>query len=121
MIDFRGKKSPYFIDMRKEDIIMFVSQVVENHGFFVVEVKITPQGKLLIFMDGLAQKVTIDDCVKVSRTILEQHEEIAEQYGIEVSSPGLENPFKVQEQYTKNIGNLVSVLLKDGKKYQENS
>ena len=103
--------------MKQENLINDISKLIEGHGFFVVEIQMNAHGKILVFMDSLTQKVTIGDCITVSRSILKSNEEIAEKYGIEVSSPGLEHPFKVLEQYQKNIGNEVTVLLKDGKRF----
>jgi len=103
--------------MKQEKLITDISRIVEDHGFFVVEINTNAQGKILIFMDSLTRKVTIENCIAVSRAILKSNEEIAEKYGIEVSSPGLDHPFKVIEQYKKNIDNQVAILLKDGKKF----
>ncbi len=116
MIEFQGTDVPCFVGMKQEELIKNISHLIESHGFFVVEIQINSQGKIQIYMDSTNGKVTINDCVAVSRSILNSNEEIAERYGIEVSSPGLNYPFKVMEQYRKNIGNTVSVLLKDGKK-----
>ncbi len=102
--------------MGEKKLIADLSKIVEDHGFFVVEIRTNTQGKIRIFMDSLIGKVTIDDCVAVSQAILKSNEEIAEKYGIEVSSSGLDHPFRVIEQYQKNIGNQVAVLLKEGKK-----
>lgn len=117
MIEFQGTIVPCFIDMKQEELLKNISQLVRTHGFFVVEIQTNAQGKILVFMDSLTQKVTIENCVSVSRSILNSDDEIAEKHGIEVSSPGLDHPFKVREQYQKNIGNQVAVLLKDGKKF----
>ncbi len=103
--------------MEQENLIKNISQLVETHGFFVIEIQINAHGKIQVFMDSLKEKVTIEDCVAVSRSILSSNEEIAEKYGIEVSSPGLDHSFKVKEQYQKNIGNQVAVLLKNGNKF----
>jgi ribosome maturation factor RimP len=35
-------------------------------------------------------------------------------FSLEVSSPGIDEPFKVFRQYTKNIGRNVEVMLNDG-------
>jgi len=102
--------------MKQADLINDISQLVKDHGFFVVEIQMSSQGKIRVFMDSLTEKVTIEDCVTMSRSILNSNNEIAERYGIEVSSPGLDYPFRVKEQYLKNINNEVTILLKDGKK-----
>ena len=103
--------------MKQEDLINGISKLVEDNGFFVVDIQMNTNGKILVFMDGLTRKVTIEDCIAVSRSIMNSNEEIAEKYGIEVSSPGLDHPFKVLKQYQKNIGNEVTILLKDGKRF----
>jgi len=46
----------------------------------------------------------------VSRVLskkLDEEDPIEDQYFLEVSSPGLERPFKREEDYQKNLGNLV--------------
>lgn len=40
-----------------------------------------------------------------------------EDFELEVSSPGIGQPFKVHRQYVKNIGRQVEVLTKSGEKY----
>lgn len=54
--------------------------------------------------------VTVDDTADISRLLnkkLDEMDLIQEQYFLEVSSPGLERPFKKEGDFTKNIGNLV--------------
>jgi ribosome maturation factor RimP len=54
--------------------------------------------------------VSVDDMADVSRVLskkLDEADPIEEQYFLEVSSPGLERPFKREEDYIRNIGNLV--------------
>jgi len=54
--------------------------------------------------------VSVDDMADVSRVLskkLDEADPIEDQYFLEVSSPGLERPFKREEDYIRNIGNLV--------------
>jgi ribosome maturation factor RimP len=53
-----------------------------------------------------------------SRAIENSLDRDTEDFELEVSSPGLDAPFKVKEQYLKNIGRKVEVLLKDGHTYK---
>ena len=48
--------------------------------------------------------VTIEECAKVSRIIESGLDREIEDFELEVSSPGLNSPFKVLPQYFKNIG-----------------
>ena len=102
--------------MMQEKLIKDISKQVENLGFFVVDIHVDSQGKILVFMDSMTGNVSIEDCVTVSRAIVNIHGDVIGKYGIEVSSPGLNYPFKVRKQYEKNIGNDLSILMKDGKK-----
>ncbi len=64
--------------------------------------------------------VTIDDCARFSRRLAEEVEiqpEIQDllpnRFRLDVSSPGLSRPLKLERQYRKNIGRLLRVKYKD--------
>jgi ribosome maturation factor RimP len=54
--------------------------------------------------------------MEVNRHIESELDREIEDYELEVSSAGLNEPFKVLKQYLKNVGNEVEVLTKTGKK-----
>lgn len=60
--------------------------------------------------------VTIEDCAQVSRRLselLDNHGElIPGSYSLEVSSPGLDRPFKTERDYQRNLGRLVKIVTK---------
>jgi ribosome maturation factor RimP len=60
--------------------------------------------------------ITIDECVTISRAIESGLNRETEDFELEVSSPGLTEPFKVMEQYRKNCGRSVDVVKRDGQK-----
>lgn len=60
--------------------------------------------------------ITIDECRRISQAIEECLDREKEDYSLEVSSPGLTNPFRVKEQYLKNIGKQVEIVYVDGEK-----
>ena len=70
---------------------------------------------ITIYIDSV-EGVLVEDCLKVSRYFEENFDREIEDYGLTVCSSGLERPFVVAEQYKKNIGNEVKVLLKNGKR-----
>jgi ribosome maturation factor RimP len=56
--------------------------------------------------------VSIDDCVTLTRQIqhlITEKNLLNEDYGLEVSSPGLDYPLREDWQFTKNIGRLLKV------------
>lgn len=85
---------------------------------FIVDVVISSrQGprKVLILLDG-DQGVSIDDCAHLSREManaLDENNWITDNYTLEVSTAGIDQPLKLVRQYKKNIGRKVRVKLKD--------
>ena len=70
-------------------------------------------------MDG-DQGISIDKLVQYNRSLYKQIEESNmfpnDDFSLEVSSPGLDEPLKLYRQYLKNIGRDVEVTEKDGGK-----
>jgi len=60
--------------------------------------------------------ITIEDCAGISRALEGRLDRDRDDFSLEVSSPGLDAPFRVPEQYLKSIGKLISVQCMDGKK-----
>jgi ribosome maturation factor RimP len=92
-----------------------VAQVLENSECFVVEVSVKPGNRISIFIDKL-DGINIDECANVSREIEKHLNRDIEDYELEVSSPGLTQPFKVKQQYFKNVGKEIDVILISGNK-----
>jgi len=82
---------------------------------YIVEVTVAPGNRINVIIDSM-KGATIDDCVMVNRSIEQQLDREVEDFELEVSSPGLTQPFKVLQQYHKNIGREVEVIRKDGQK-----
>ena len=74
--------------------------------------------KIIVWADG-DQGLTIDDCAEISRRLAEKLDQegiYTSGFTLEVSSPGMFSPFKVEAQFRKNIGREVVIKLKDGLK-----
>ncbi|NJK94200.1 MAG: ribosome assembly cofactor RimP, partial [Bacteroidales bacterium] len=80
------------------------------------DLTVKPSNKIIVEIDSF-KGVSIDECAKVSSVLESRLDRNIEDFELEVSSPGLGQPFKVLQQYQKNIGKQVSVLLKSGTKY----
>jgi ribosome maturation factor RimP len=97
-----------------EDIKAFFKEQ-ESSGFFLVDVKAMPGERIMIFADNV-KGITIDECSALHRALVEKIA-TAGDYEITVSSPGMDQPFKVDEQYAKYTNRNVTVLTVDGKRY----
>ncbi len=102
----------------KEVIEQELSVLLEPLGLFLVEVNVLLNNKIEIFADGKVN-ITIDQCAIISRQLenyLETNGYVGEKYTLEVSSPGMDQPLKVREQFEKQTGKNVDVVLKKGAK-----
>lgn len=119
-----GTTSPLFCLalFSKMDLAAQIKQLAEsklvNPALFVVDVVISTRqgpGKVMVFLDG-DNGVSIDDCADLSREIgkeLDENGWIENNYTLEVSTAGIDQPLKMVRQYKKNIGRKVKVKLKE--------
>lgn len=97
----------------EEKINSLISEALAEKNAFVVSLEIRPGNNIMLEIDSL-EGVKISDCVDVSRAIEHNLDRETEDFELKVSSPGLDQPFKVPQQYAKNIGREVKILLADG-------
>jgi len=96
-----------------QNIQEIVEKYIDNKGHFVVDVKVTPFNKISVFIDNV-NGISVADCAELSRFIESNLNREEEDFELEVSSPGLDQPFKVLSQYKKYVGKKVDVLTKEG-------
>jgi len=102
----------------KENIWSTLTAHFEGTTLFVVDVQVSVTGKITVYADG-ESNITIQQCAEISRFLenyLETEGLVGEKYLLEVSSPGLDEPFKVPQQYSKWLNREVEVLLRSGVK-----
>ncbi|NTE19012.1 ribosome assembly cofactor RimP [Agrobacterium tumefaciens] len=106
------------MQVEKRVAVLVEEKIADRPELFLVEVKMLPNHKLIIHVDG-DEGISIQDCVAISRHVgfhLEEENVIEQAYNLEVSSPGVGEPLKLNRQYIKNIGRTLSIKLKDGQK-----
>ena len=99
----------------REEIIDIIEGTVTQKDAFIVEVKVSASNHVIVELDSI-KGITIDDCAEISRIIDKELNRDIEDYELEVSSAGLSSVFKVIQQYYKNVGKEVEVIVKSGKK-----
>ncbi len=107
------------IDSLKQKITEALQERIAGTDLFLVDIQISVTSRIGIFLDGKYEHITIEQCAGISRYLenfLESNTLVGEKYWLEVSSPGLEEPFKVKEQYEKWLNKPVEVLLLSGMK-----
>lgn len=109
-----------FMQVEERVIQLIEEKIADREDLFVVDVKLHPNGRLVISMDG-DQGISIQDCAAISRHVgyhLEEENVIEHAYHLEVSSPGVDVPLKNWRQYKKNAGRNVQVKMLDGSEKQ---
>ncbi len=101
--------------IEKKTVCQIVEEWLEGKDYFLVEVTVSPDDKIVVEIDH-AEGVWIEDCVELSRFIESKLNREEEDYELEVGSAGIGQPFKVVQQYYNHIGSEVEVLTKSGKK-----
>jgi len=86
-------------------------------GIYPVDTRISPAHHIRVFLDA-DDGITIDRCTAVNRAVYRKIKASGlfpgGEFSLEVSSPGLDEPLKLNRQYQKNIGRAVEVSLLDG-------
>lgn len=99
----------------KEKLKATVLKAIEGTGAFLVDIKVSPDNDIVVEVDS-NDGVDLDLCADITHKIEAEFDRDKEDYSLEVGSAGVTAPFKVVEQYTKNLGKEVEVLTKDGRK-----
>ena len=101
--------------LEKSVIKTLVDQWLEGKDYFLVDIEISQDNKVVVEIDH-ADGVWIEDCVSLSKHIEDHLDRDKEDFELEVGSAGLGQPFKVPQQYINFIGKDVEVLDLEGRK-----
>jgi ribosome maturation factor RimP len=99
----------------KKSIEAFIADKLSEADYFVVSLDVSSTNKIKLVVDKM-QGITIQECVAFSRAIEQNLDREVEDFELEVTSPGLSSTLLVKQQYVKNIGRELDILLTDGKK-----
>jgi ribosome maturation factor RimP len=99
----------------REYIKGLVGEFLKGTGIFLVAVKVSSANRITVLADK-NEGITIDECVAIHRHIENNLDREKEDFELQVSSPGLDLPFGVIEQYYKNEGRKVEVIDNEGSK-----
>ena len=96
-----------------------ITELIENNlkdtEQFLVDVKLSP-AKLIVCIDK-PSGIKLDECSALNKYLAKELETTGflETHEIEVSSPGMDQPFKVYQQYLRRIGRELKVITVEGK------
>lgn len=101
----------------KFKVLDIVKDALEGSDKFLVSMKITPDNRIFVDIDG-DNGINIDDCIELSRTIENQLDRDEEDFELNVSSAGADAPLKMPRQYRRQIGRDLVVDTFEGKSHE---
>jgi ribosome maturation factor RimP len=82
--------------------------LTENETLFLIDISISANNKINVIVDG-DEGVSLSECIRISRNIEHNLDREAEDFALEVSTPDISKPIKLQRQYIKNINRILKV------------
>lgn len=98
-------------------IQQLADEFLEGTPGFVVNIHVASGNVIRVALDN-DDKTSIQDCMALSRHIESSLDREEEDFSLDVSSPGLDQPLVLLRQYKKLVGSEVAVLPKVGKKLE---
>lgn len=98
----------------KNIIIKLLEQKLEGTDVFPVEVIVKPNNSIRVFLDS-DSAVTLKHCAEINKFIEANLDREKEDFGLEVSSAGLDQPLRMIRQYKNNIGKQIKIITNDGR------
>jgi len=120
-----GRKPPFFFALRcdnnrminAQDIRQWVEEHLSEEGGFLVDVNVSDGADIRVLVDA-PEGMPITRCVAISRLIEGRLDRDVQDFALQVSTPGLDQPLKLRPQYDKNVGRVVAVQMRDGHKVE---
>ena len=107
--------------MEKLDLAAQIKELADQQlvgsTHFVLDARVNARmnpPRITVIVDGDAG-ITIDDCANLSRALSDaiHKENMLEDYNMEVTTPGIDQPLKLLRQYPKHVGRTLKIELKE--------
>ncbi|HOS70941.1 MAG TPA: ribosome assembly cofactor RimP [Bacteroidales bacterium] len=100
----------------KERIERIINEHITGTDMFLVSLKVSTANRITVLADTM-KGITIDECAELHRFLEKQLDRNIEDFELQVSSPGLDAPFRVIQQYYRNEGNMIELTDMNGEKF----
>lgn len=95
------------------DLFSLVEQTLAGMGYELVDIELSPGGRLLRIFIDIERGITVDDCATVSHQLQHVFEVENVNYDrLEVSSPGLDRPIKKSADFERFAGQQAQIRIR---------
>ena len=102
--------------IRKEHIVELSEAFLKDSANYLIDVNVRSGNRISIFIEN-DEHVSIKDCIALSKHIESQFDREQQDFELEVSSPGIDSPFRHQRQFVKYVGKEIEILMSNGDKF----
>jgi len=99
----------------KEEIKRIIETLIEGKGLFLVDLTVSLENEIEVYIDSMTG-VNVATCREICKQLEVQLDRENEDFDLTVSSAGIGYPFKVPQQYQKNLNKEIEVKLTNGNK-----
>ncbi len=89
-----------------------------DNGLFIVDISVSARNDISVELDKHDGGVSVQDCISVSRNIEHNLDREQGDFSLNVSSAGLDRGLRVFDQYRKNVGRNIKLILNAGGKFE---
>ena len=100
----------------KEALGEIITNYLNANGLFLVDIEISKENDITITIERHEGSVKVDDCIAIDKIVSANFDRDVEDYSLTVTSAGLDQPFKVLDQFKKFVGSEVEIVMKKGGK-----
>lgn len=79
-----------------------------NESLFLIDLSISVNNKIQVTVDG-DHGVSLSECIRISRNVEHNLDREETDFSLEVTTPDISHPLKLQRQYIKNINRILKV------------
>jgi ribosome maturation factor RimP len=100
----------------KNKIEEWLQPILNEKNLFLVDIKFPMGRQIEVYVDS-DKGIHISECADISRFLeknLDGSGLVPENYILEVSSPGMDNPLRVPRQYKRRIGRVLEITKTNG-------
>lgn len=95
------------------DLFTLVEQTLAGMGYELVDIEMSPGGRLLRVLIDTERGITVEDCATVSHQLQRLFEvENVDYDRLEISSPGLDRPIKKAADFERFAGQQVQIRIR---------
>ncbi|MFM7661285.1 MAG: ribosome assembly cofactor RimP [Bacteroidota bacterium] len=104
----------------KKKVIKLIEERTQelDEKIYLVDLSISSSNVIHVAIDKIEGRVSIEECIAVSRNIEKNLDREREDFELNVSSAGLDRPLIHWNQYRKHRGKRVKVITIEGKKVE---